>query len=135
MKKIGVTLLLTLFIVIAAACSNSLNSKIVGSWHITDVEDKKTQTTYFTEKIREHRLNRHFPKGTVIEFMKDGLVQAAGQRTNYDFPAKGKLRLISEDVNGDEFTVDLTIEEDQMVWDYGDVVVTFERLDTDNKNE
>lgn|GEM_PF-779026 len=111
---------------VTAACSDSGNSEILGRWVITDVQDKVYTDNYFQQRIREQAVSANFPKGAVIEFMKKGLAHANGISIEYDFPERGKLRMRTGDGAPDTM-VDYVINGDRMEWDYGDVIVTFER--------
>lgn len=124
MKKIAVAVVLLVASVIAA-CSKSGNDKIVGRWVIVEVQDKVQTNNYFQQRIREHSVSVNFPIGSTIEFMKKGLAHANGISIEYDFPEKGKLRMRAG--NGPDTMVDYVIDGDRMQWDYGEVIVTFER--------
>lgn len=125
MRKIAVLIML-LAATVFSSCSKSGNNDILGRWVIVEVQDKVQTGNYFQQRIREQSVKANFPIGSAIEFMKKGLAHANGISIEYDFPEKGKLRMHS--ANGAPDTmVDYVIDGDRMQWDYGDVVVTFER--------
>jgi len=124
LRKIAVMVVLLAASVIAA-CSDSGNDEILGRWVIVEAQDKVQTNNYFQQRIREQSVRTNFPFGSAIEFMKKGLAHANGISIEYDFPEKGKLRMRTG--NGPDTMVDYTIDGDRMQWDYGDVIVTFER--------
>jgi len=128
-KQILVAAVVALLLMVLTACGSgngATSKKLVGVWEVTQLHEKEKSTSIMGI-IQSTNFQRAYPIGGTIEFMSNKLVHIGGISASYDFPAEGKIRFMRSGGGADSM-VDIELNGDMMLWDFGPVTVEFRKI-------